>query len=221
MLDAVSELTEYRIRATRKEVLERVLPLARRQAIIVEADSKGADEKITDDLNEVLDHLVNRGNRYLPFMYNYFDGASGSYRERRIWLVKTVFTDQGGETLFSLIAEGYAADFGLHETGALNAAAIGNLRIKLPSIGENRNPLTAGRETIPENAFVQGRKTILAPRNETAWEPTKMAAFAHTLRIRRELRITVSMNAHLKSRETREDPILGVMKMDRNQQQAL
>ncbi len=121
MLDAVSELTEYRIGATRKEVLERVLPLARRQAIIVEADSKGADEKITDDLNKVFDHLVNRGNRYLPFVCNYFDGASGSFRERRIWLVKTVFTGQGRETFFSLIDEGYAADFGLHKTGALKS----------------------------------------------------------------------------------------------------
>lgn len=68
VLDAVSELTEYSIGATRNEVLERVLPQARRQAAIVEADSKEVDEKISDDLNKVFDHLVNRGNRYLPFM---------------------------------------------------------------------------------------------------------------------------------------------------------
>jgi len=50
---------------------------------------------------------------------------------RKFWLIKTVYTGKGSEALFSLTDEGYAAYFGLHETNALDAAAIGNLRIKM------------------------------------------------------------------------------------------
>jgi hypothetical protein len=86
---------------------------------------------LTDVFNKVFDHLVNRHDRYLPFQYTWFDGAAGRYRTRRFWLIKTVYTGEGREALFTLTDEGYAAYFGLHETSALDATAIGNLRIKL------------------------------------------------------------------------------------------
>jgi len=129
VLDVISELTEYGAGATRGEALEKILPPARRQAAARGADV--TEEGLSEVLHKVFDHLVNRDNRYLPFEYAYFDGASGRYRTRRFWLVKTVYTGEGREALFALTDEGYAAYFGLHETGALDAAAIGNLRIKL------------------------------------------------------------------------------------------
>ncbi len=129
ILDVISELTEYQSGATRGEVLEKILPLARAQvsACGVEATTEG----LTDILNKVFDHLVNRNNRYLPFQYSWFDGSIGRFQTRRFWLIKTVYTGEGREALFTLTDEGYAAYFGLHETSALDAAAIGNLRIKL------------------------------------------------------------------------------------------
>ncbi len=51
------------------------------------------------------------------------------------------------------------------------------------------------------------RQEIHALRNETAWEPTRMAAFAHTLRTLPELRIAVSVNAYLKIRKSGEASI--------------
>jgi hypothetical protein len=129
ILDAISELSEYQAGATRGEVLEKILPLARQQALA--CGMTVADEGLLDVLNKVFDHLANREKRYLPFRYPYFDGLSGAYRTRRFWLVKTVYTGEGGEARFTLTDEGYAAYFGLHETSALDAAAIGNLRIKL------------------------------------------------------------------------------------------
>jgi hypothetical protein len=129
ILDVISELTEYQSGATRAEILDKIYPLARRQATAcgVEATREG----LTNVLHKVFDHLVNRHNRYLPYQYTWFDAAAGRYRQRRFWLIKTVYTGEGREALFTLTDEGYAAYFGLHETSALDATAIGNLRIKL------------------------------------------------------------------------------------------
>ena len=129
VLDVISELTEYQAGATRGEVVTRVLPIVRQQ--VQACRMTFGDGTIRDVIHRVFDHLVNRSNRYLPFVYTYFDGASGRYRSRRFWLIKTVYTGEGREALFSLTDEGYAAYFGLHETSALDATAIGNLRIKL------------------------------------------------------------------------------------------
>jgi hypothetical protein len=129
ILDAISELSEYQMGATRGEVLGKILPLVRKQAMACRMNA--TDNGLYEVLNKVFDHLVNRRNRYLPFRYTYFDGASGRYGTRKFWLIKTVYTGEGREALFTLTDEGYAAYFGLHETGALDATAIGNLRIKL------------------------------------------------------------------------------------------
>ena len=129
ILDVISELTEYQSGATRAEILDKIFPLVHKQATAcgIEATREG----LTDVLNKVFDHLVNRHNRYLPFQYTWFDGPAGRYRQRRFWLIKTVYTGEGREALFTLTDEGYTAYFGLHETSALDATAIGNLRIKL------------------------------------------------------------------------------------------
>lgn len=129
ILDVISELTEYQVGATRTEVVGRIVHLIRKQ---VEACKKAfSDEVLEDVVRKVFDHLVNRNNRYLPFSYTYFNGVSESFKSRRFWIIKTVFTGEGQEARFSLTAEGYAAYFGLHESSALDATAIGNLRIKL------------------------------------------------------------------------------------------
>ncbi len=129
ILDVISELSEYQSGATRSEILEKIFPLVHKQvaACGIEASREG----LRDVLNKVFDHLVNRYNRYLPFQYTWFDGSAGRYRQRRFWLIKTIYTGEGREALFTLSDEGYSAYFGLHETGALDATAIGNLRIKL------------------------------------------------------------------------------------------
>ncbi|HSO18072.1 MAG TPA: hypothetical protein VLT88_01360, partial [Desulfosarcina sp.] len=44
------------------------------------------------------------------------------------------------------------------------------------------------------------RQTLAALRNETAWEPTRMVAFAHTLRTRTELQRAVHVNRYLRDR---------------------
>jgi hypothetical protein len=44
------------------------------------------------------------------------------------------------------------------------------------------------------------RQTLAALRNETAWEPTRMVAFAHTLRTRAELERAVQVNRYLLDR---------------------
>jgi hypothetical protein len=129
MLDVVSELTEYQVGATREEVIKIVLPHARRQADTSEKEL--TDDGIKEALNKIFDHLVNRENRYLPFEYSYFDAGAGSFQKRRFWLIKNVFTGESGPSLFTLTDEGYTAYFGLLETGALDAAAIGNLRIRM------------------------------------------------------------------------------------------
>ncbi|WP_028581801.1 hypothetical protein [Desulfogranum japonicum] len=129
VLDVISELTEYQIGATRSQVLKKILPLVRSQVTACSLDFP--DEVLQGVINKVFDHLTNRTNRYLPFSYTYFDGATGGYLSRRFWLIKTVYSNEGKEALFTLTDEGYAAYFGLHETSALDAAAIGNLRIKL------------------------------------------------------------------------------------------
>ncbi len=129
VLDVISELTEYQIGATREEVIEKIRPLAHGQ--IAACHATVTEDGLSEVLNKVFDHLVNRENRYLPFEYTYFDGATPRFRTRKFWLIKTVYTGEGREALYALTDEGYAAYFGLHETSALDAAAIGNLRIKL------------------------------------------------------------------------------------------
>ena len=60
------------------------------------------------------------------------------------WLIKTVYTGEGREALFTLTDEGYTAYFGLHETGALDATAIGNLRILYDLSSEFGSLFSAG-----------------------------------------------------------------------------
>jgi hypothetical protein len=129
MLDVISELTEYHVGIGRKAVLDRLLPLARHQADV--AGISPDDSGLWRVLGRVFDHLTNRDQRYLPFAYPFYDGVSGNMTERKFWLIKTVYSGQDQETLYGLTDEGYCAYFGLHETGAFDAAAIGNLRIKL------------------------------------------------------------------------------------------
>ena len=129
ILDTISELSEYQLGATRDEVLEKILPAIRRQAAALGLTP--TDDGLYRVLGKVFDHLANRDNRYLPFDYTCFDGTANRYHSRKFWLIKTVYTGQGKKALFSLTEEGYTAYFGLHETSALDAAAIGNLRIKL------------------------------------------------------------------------------------------
>ena len=130
IMDVISELAEYQSGATRGEVLERLLPMVRRQALASGID-QATDEGLIEVLGKVFDHLANRHNRYLPFQYSWFDAKSGQFQVRRFWLIKNVYTGEGREPLFALTEEGYTAYFGLHETSALDATAIGNLRIKL------------------------------------------------------------------------------------------
>ncbi|WP_300668173.1 hypothetical protein [Desulfoluna sp.] len=129
ILDSVSELSEYHVGASRTEVLEKVFPAVETQGKASGIDPSEAD--LYEVLNKIFDHLINRSNRYLPFEYPYFDGAKQQFETRKFWLVKAVYTGQGKTTLFTLTDEGYAAYFGLHETSALDATAIGNLRIKM------------------------------------------------------------------------------------------
>ncbi|MCW7753527.1 hypothetical protein OOT00_05935 [Desulfobotulus sp. H1] len=129
ILDVISELTEYQIGVTRSEVTQKILPLLRQQ---VAAENRFfPDEALEEVSSKIFDHLTNRNNRYLPFSCPFFDADAGRYRTRRFWLIKNVYTGEGSEALFALTEEGYTAYFGLHETSALDAAAIGNLRIKL------------------------------------------------------------------------------------------
>ena len=129
LLDTVSELSEYHVGASRSEVIEKVYPAVEEQMKSSGAAYSEAD--LYEVLNRVFDHLVNRGNRYLPFEYRYYDGTKKSFLRRKFWLIKAVYTGQGQTTLFSLTDEGYVAYFGLHETSALDATAIGNLRIRM------------------------------------------------------------------------------------------
>lgn len=170
ILDAISELSEYQVGASRSEVLERILPLARQQALA--CGMAVADDGLMYVLNKVFDHLANREKRYLPFRYPFFDGTSGQYRTRRFWLIKTVYTGEGGEARFTLTDEGYTAYFGLHETSALDATAIGNLRIKLLvergnvddaiSVAEGNRKQCARKAQEVRNARNQIRRNIHA-----------------------------------------------------------
>jgi hypothetical protein len=129
ILDVISELTEYQIGATRSEVVQKILPLLRQQMTL--GKKTFSDEALGEVTAKIFDHLTNRTHRYLPFSCPFFDADAGRYRTRRFWLIKNVYTGEGSEALFALTEEGYTAYFGLHETSALDAAAIGNLRIKL------------------------------------------------------------------------------------------
>jgi len=128
-LDVISEMTEYSSGVSRDDAIIRLVPLAREQAkTMAEELSRQA---LTEVLHKIFDHLVNRGNRYLPFKYRYFDAGQKKMMTKKFWLIKTVYTGEGRTALYRLTDEGYTAYFGLYETGALDAAAIGNLRIKL------------------------------------------------------------------------------------------
>ena len=128
-LDIVSELTEYAPGAGREEVISRLIPLAQHQAEAMGISASPGD--LSGGLHKIFDHLVNRENRYRPFEYPYFDASAGQLFTQKFWLIKTVYTGDGQTALFHLTDEGYTAYFGLYETGALDAAAIGNLRIRL------------------------------------------------------------------------------------------
>jgi hypothetical protein len=128
-LDVISELTEFAPGVTRKNVISRLFVLARNQGRAMNMDiESGALEEV---LHKIFDHLVNRENRYRPFEYTYFDAAARQMVPKKFWLIKTVYTDTEQAAQFHLTDEGYTAYFGLYETGALDAAAIGNLRIQL------------------------------------------------------------------------------------------
>jgi len=128
-LDVISELTEFAPGVTRKKVISRLLVLARNQARSMAMEiEQGALEEV---LHKIFDHLVNRDNRYRPFEYTYFDASARQMVTKKFWLIKTVYTDTEKAAQFHLTDEGYTAYFGLYETGALDAAAIGNLRIQL------------------------------------------------------------------------------------------
>lgn len=129
ILDVISELTEYQTGTTRSEVIQKILPLLRQQ--VAAGGSSFPDDVLEEVTGKIFDHLTNRSNRYLPFSCPFFDAEAGRYQTRRFWLIKTIYTGEGKEALFTLTEEGYTAYFGLHETSALDAAAIGNLRIKL------------------------------------------------------------------------------------------
>ena len=129
VLDVISELTEYHAGVTRADVIERVLPLAFKQLAV--RQKSASDKEVTGVIGKIFDHLANRGNRYLPFAYEYYDDVRGTFLTCRFWLVKAVYTGEGHSTLYALTDEGYTAYFGLHETAALDAAAIGNLRIRM------------------------------------------------------------------------------------------
>ncbi len=129
ILDVISEMTEYNAGVSRNEVIEKILPLARKQAEVRQSDI--THEALLEVLHKIFDHLANRENRYLPFAYKYFDGTSGQFLTRKFWLIKNIYTGEGSTALYTLTEEGYMAYFGLFETGALDATAIGNLRIRL------------------------------------------------------------------------------------------
>ncbi len=126
-LDIISEMTEYAPGVSREEVMSRLLPLAKNQV----RDHGITRHALEEALHKIFDHLVNREDRYRPFDYPYFDAATGKMQSQKFWLVKTIYTGDGQTALFHLTDEGYTAYFGLYETGALDAAAIGNLRIRL------------------------------------------------------------------------------------------
>ena len=128
-LDIISELTEFAPGVTRKKVISRLLVLADNQARSM--DMQIEQSSLEEVLHKIFDHLVNRDNRYRPFEYTYFDAAARQMVTKRFWLIKTVYTDAEKAAHFHLTDEGYTAYFGLYETGALDAAAIGNLRIQL------------------------------------------------------------------------------------------
>ncbi|WP_163833688.1 hypothetical protein [Spartinivicinus ruber] len=128
-LDIIAELTEYQVGASRTEILQHLLPLAEAQLQVQQIQVPSS--ALENVLGKVFDHLVNRDNRYLPFTYRFYDGAHHQYHTRKFWLIKAVYTGQGKESFFALTDAGYVAYFGLHESSALDAAAIGNLRIKL------------------------------------------------------------------------------------------
>ena len=132
MLDTISIVSEYQIGATRDEIFEKIRPHAKNQ---IEAQHKRVKmEEIEEVLHRIFDHLTNREQGYLPFSYPLWDPDSGHFLTRKFWLVKYVYSDEtadNGRARFTLTDEGYSAYFGLHETGALDAAAIGNLRIRM------------------------------------------------------------------------------------------
>nr|WP_319396834.1 hypothetical protein [uncultured Desulfobacter sp.] len=128
-LDVISELTEFTPGVTRKNVISRLFVLAQNQARAMKMDIEPAALEAV--LHKIFDHLANRDNRYRPFEYTYFDAAARQMVPKKFWLIKTVYTDTDQAAHFHLTDEGYTAYFGLYETGALDAAAIGNLRIQL------------------------------------------------------------------------------------------
>jgi len=129
LLDVVSEMTEYASGVSRKDVIARLERLALEQANSMQVNM--GRQAVVDVLHKIFDHLVNRENRYLPFEYRYFDAGQKKMKTKKFWLIKTIYTGEGRTALYRLTDEGYTAYFGLYETGALDAAAIGNLRIKL------------------------------------------------------------------------------------------
>ena len=105
------------------------------------------------------------------------------------------------------LTAGHLSDFEFQDRllETLNALAEkGRLRLpKARHLWDARTGLpryvTAVR--VDEDARQQVRRqTLAALRNETAWEPTRMVAFAHTLRTRAELERAVQVNRYLLQR---------------------
>ncbi|MDE1460842.1 hypothetical protein [Spartinivicinus poritis] len=155
-LDIIAELTEYQVGASRTEILQHLFPLA--EAQLQAQQIQAQPHALEHLLGKVFDHLVNRDNRYLPFSYRFYDGAQHQFHTRKFWLIKAVYTGQGKESFFALTDEGYVAYFGLHESSALDAAAIGNLRIKLL--------IERGKVDDALTATEQNRKQCLRKANE-------------------------------------------------------
>ncbi len=104
-------------------------------------------------------------------------------------------------------AAGHLSDFEFQDRLLETLTALageGHLRLpKARHIWDRRTGLpqyvTAVRADEDERQKTH-RQTLAALRNETAWEPTRMVAFAHTLRTRAELERAVQVNQYLLDR---------------------
>ncbi len=134
MLDYVAERTNFSDGIARHKVIKASLLAAREQARAKELCEILDDEGLEVGLSMLFDALCNRGNNYRAFKVEVWDAEQGEYKQRRFWLLKTVFTDIKSETdewLFELTNEGYIAYFGLMEQDAIDLARINLLRVEM------------------------------------------------------------------------------------------
>jgi len=121
------------------------------------------------------------------------------------------------ETLLAAVRHlplGPISDFELRDRllAALETlAAEGRLRLPAGNRGWDRHSglpryVTALRPEA-EAARRRRRETLAALRHDTAWEPTRMVAFAHTLKDERELRRARRVNRYLLERQPGTAPV--------------